>query len=700
MTSTPLFLTQKYKIEQLSSEYNIYDFQLRDHLLTTENLYLSDCKCYHTHNKRRCRIVTTPFCRKCKVSHTKWVDFKSLLFHRNVDKFRLAKCCTHIHEPPCGVCLSCNVYQADADSTPGCSIQYPFECVYTTDAICEKLHRSDGDKVRRKDSNKSIKKKQRLKDSSCPLSSPSTCFSTQPPPPSSLPSTSSSSSSSTSASASDLRFTTPLEDSDLLYEHVYNTRNPLFHMCRRHRHYHRAPFDAPETLRNVAKSTLCYVQTSKCCDDAVHITEFQSSFMITMTNDAKGELQKKKIVKVRKTINTKTKTKKKSNVYSQHIIYDPSLWRDQSKNHFISLLRAVINMPELVQERYQRFETSNFIVPSLQKYKSGKQSVVRTMITGFETKGIYQTTTMSCELPYTEVLIPQKLYDLMIEEYDMTYVALKRDPSIKQTCMFVCNAKRNPDPDIDVIVISDVIAKPLNQDQDGDKNGIYVLPLFVKGYDRRDSFIHKLAKFEMSMAFGVSLTAIATPRYSFSENNLLLMKRNARRLLEENDFFRKTYHKGVKYMLEVGSGYMHEEFKRFCDVLIEYNRHFNDFLITINDLAILTDTLESIVSSGAKGTKETLVLFINNIRTHHTLYDKKDEMIEQMNRYIMSSQELSHTGRKQFISQFAAHDLISMLGKIYMNKVLLADCQTFASIGTLMFNEPSLNAFIEELAEL
>lgn len=78
--------------------------------------------------------------------------------------------------------------------------------------------------------------------------------------------------------------------------------------------------------------------------------------------------------------------------------------------------------------------------------------------------------------------------------------------------MFVLKAIVNPDPDIQVIVMNDVIAKPLNQDQDGDKNAIYTLPKHMhSSYDKFQSFIHKVAKIEMAKAYNKRNTLIACP---------------------------------------------------------------------------------------------------------------------------------------------------------------------------------------------
>lgn len=184
---------------------------------------------------------------------------------------------------------------------------------------------------------------------------------------------------------------------------------------------------------------------------------------------------------------------------------------------------------------------------NIERYKSGKQSIVRTAITGFDTYGIYQTATISCEMPQNVVVFPERLWDLMVDNYNLSLVCVKRDPCIKPACMFVCRAARNTDPGIDVLVINDSIAGPMNQDQDDDKNAVYALPKYsVIHYDGYESFLYKISKFEMARAYSETNTLIALPRYSFSENSKILIHRNVDWLQNNSEFFRRTYSDGLE----------------------------------------------------------------------------------------------------------------------------------------------------------
>lgn len=289
------------------------------------------------------------------------------------------------------------------------------------------------------------------------------------------------------------KFTAPLIDAKrkiFIKDHIYDVGQVVFWICEEHAHRH--PEDAVKS---------CFLQSYKCCDASVEIQKFPSSFIVTVF----------------------TEQLKKNIPYT---IYDTRIWRDQSKNHFNSFIKAVIMKPSVAHTRYERFEKlSNFTISDVKKYISGKESAARTIITGFETRGLYQTATISCSLKHYEIIIPQNLWDTMlVGKYDTSYFIIKRDPSFKSTCLYVVYGHRNPDPQSSTIIISDSLSKPLHQDVDGDKNCIYLFPLMSKnGYDTTNSYAFSVAKIEMGQTLGTMLTLTATPRYQLSETNILLL---------------------------------------------------------------------------------------------------------------------------------------------------------------------------------
>lgn len=454
-----------------------------------------------------------------------------------------------------------------------------------------------------------------------------------------------------------------------LHEHIYNTKNPIFYFCFKHSHFHKSH----PTIK-------CIIHEFQCCDDAISVKDFTECFTVT-TVSSKSNLSKK---------------------HHEWIIFDPFIWREQSYNHFMSFIRAVIISPSDIAERYKRFESSNFTISNIRQYISGKESKIRTSVTGFETSGLYQTSTISCTIPYYVVVLPQKIYDTLESEgFDLDLVILKRDPSILQTCMYVCAVRRHADPNCLVTTISDQQSKGMNQDQDGDRNAQYLIRKRINGYDATKSFDYKIAKMEMANAFRVKRTLVGTPRYILSETSMLKIKRNSNDFMHL-DFFKKTHHENISFMNEAAAGYLADEYDEFQEFLRLYVQNEQPTYITVDDILLKGDRLSTIVSSGAKGNWQLIDMLLGNISSckGSTLTQKRKDMLDLCNKYITSSQDLSRNGRKQFAALYAAHDLVSFFDNIYINKVCYAYYGDFASTVTFLFNNASLKLFVNDLKEL
>lgn len=120
---SPQFLSNKVTIKDLVTQ--VYDFQLKDHFLNASDLNLLQCECHsHKHNGQ-CRIVYEPHCTKCKRPSKPLISYQSMMFHDDLDRKKLMRCCPHEHEPPCRRCINCTT------GLP-CIITEKFQCTVST----------------------------------------------------------------------------------------------------------------------------------------------------------------------------------------------------------------------------------------------------------------------------------------------------------------------------------------------------------------------------------------------------------------------------------------------------------------------------------------------------------------------------------------------------------------------------------------
>lgn len=206
---------------------------------------------------------------------------------------------------------------------------------------------------------------------------------------------------------------------------------------------------------------------------------------------------------------------------------------------------------------------------------------------------------------------------------------------------------------------------------------------------------------ELAKAFRTKRTLVATPRYHMSESSILKIKRNAD-TFQNIPFFAKTLNRGIDYINNAAAGYLSDEYDEFQHALRVHNKNEAPSFVTVADLCLKTDRLPSVVTSGAKGSFELISMLLSNISTSNakSFADRKKEMLDLSNKYISSSQDLSRNGRKVFASLYAAHDLVVFFHNIYLNKQCMANYSQFASTGTMLFNNASLDLFISDLKSL
>lgn len=155
-------------------------------------------------------------------------------------------------------------------------------------------------------------------------------------------------------------------------------------------------------------------------------------------------------------------------------------------------------------------------------------------------------------------------------------------------------------------------------------------------------------------------------------------------------------------MIEAGCGYLKSEYDEFCTVLRKLNKTRNSYCITLDDLFRRTDTVSSIVESGAKGHSETMKMFFDKLHDNFIgLSDNQmQSSIDQMNRYITSGQRLRHNGRTQFILIYCMSEIKSSFGTVFLNSLPYVDFKPFFSNFAFMFNEASLNECIKDLKNI
>lgn len=468
------------------------------------------------------------------------------------------------------------------------------------------------------------------------------------------------------------QLTKNITHSELIKYHLYNIhRDDLFYICKKHYHFH---------TNDIVSNKMCFIQDQKCCEEAVNLKDFQSSFFIY------ANVYNKKYNK---------------HTYKKHIVFDPKIWTEQSNNSFVTWINSILNDSDQISKYYESFINSNFKIPEIVNYKSGGDSYIRNEVTGFKTGGLYQTAIISPGLSEEFVLIPQCLWYKLEKEYYMNLVGVVRYPSFYITSMQICKVKMNPDPNIQVIVLPCTLSKGMKQDQDGDKNGIYFLKLCSNGkYDRTKSFDFKICNVEMSLALNNCRSLFSEPRYQFSEHNIAFLHRKYD-VFKDDEFYKRTYKLGHVKMMEAACGYLRHLYLIFRNKLIDENKKEDGYILKIDDYLQKNNTLKTIIDIGVKTNSHLLDVFNEALTQKPLPLSSKlyapNGLVTQMNRYIMTGKKLSTDGHTEFKLIYNKEGIIICCGVLWNNDKLLADFKPFSNMYSFVFNKTSLRLCLEDI---
>jgi hypothetical protein len=450
------------------------------------------------------------------------------------------------------------------------------------------------------------------------------------------------------------RFTLDTPNNSLFQYHKYLTKDPKLYYCSYHSHLHR-------------NQIVCNVHSKSCCPKARLLHECDHGFVLNA--DSKS-----------------------------YTIYNPMYWENLATAHFQSLIRAVITNPKSIAMRYKKYEESKFKIGKIKEYKSGKNSIIRQKVTGFSTNGSYQIGIISNTGHPRYLILPQELYDLLEKDYDLDLAVVKRDPAFYVTSTHVVKILRNDNPLIKTIILANELAKPMNQDQDGDNDTVFFLPKRKRGFDFTHTAEYKIAKLELALAFLKSLSLLARPRISLSECDVVLLERGHSELWQD-EFYQEIKRNKTTYreLLELGISIRQKEFNSLYQKINHINSLPTITCLTIDDVLLKTNFLPSIVQSGAKGTEQHLEMLLKNLFTCPDFDQLKEKMIRQYKLYITSSRNLGLNGRSQFSSLYAIHDLIILNGILCLNKTILADYKTSGIMFTYMYPKAALDQTLKDL---
>lgn len=429
---------------------------------------------------------------------------------------------------------------------------------------------------------------------------------------------------------------------------------------------------------------LCVLSSGDCCDNAIPFTLFASHFLLT---DTTSGLDVKNMFIPQPT----NWTKESTSLFQRIIQYTNTL--QHVKRSCIGPERAITaNESKGVVNKYEHFINSKFLFGLVSEIKGGKWSYYRRNILGSPGRtNIYRTATINLELMENEIYIPQDVYDVLVDVYDLENTFLNRNPSINTLCIYACKAIRCPDPTIQIIQINPYVVEGLHFDQDGDAVTVYLNPKYTElvGLNHHTAIVE-------SKSFAMTnrpLTYMGESRYSFCLYQRWVMHRYRTRLSALSSFFKEKYcGDAVKFM---GLLMLYKpEFVEFQHVLATFIKELQEDLVSVGDLTLDTGVFQRLVDAKSIRSQEYLDAFrALVVRQENGGLDALfNRGMESYNKFVSASRKMSDQGRQNFTMQTATTPLIYTANNIYYyNKIL---------VGNVFDNKMSLSIKYTEAAIL
>lgn len=337
-------------------------------------------------------------------------------------------------------------------------------------------------------------------------------------------------------------------------------------------------------------------------------------------------------------------------------------------------------------KHYSLFVAMNFNDGCIKDLSTGKTSYVRNSILGFHSLGGRATLSIDCTLSPQVLLLPQKMFD----EMDMAcpLVIVNRAPSLKGTCIYVLEALRNPNVNDYTIRINGYICEGLHADQDGDELSIFYLKHPHTNYPSHDIKMAICELKRMCWNGGVRHDIAYRPRYEFTQYHRYILYRY-------NDYFcsinklwnsiNAPVEEKCNIVMNLGCSIYIEEVDNLIQQLSDFVANLKIQTVTCQELLNADGAIKDVVLSKAKGETIHLNTYLKNL--YKVNEDRKNDLISNFNKYIVSGSEMSRNGTYQFLFLETVNPLYLSNGNIFFNDtILLPNVSKSTAFASYFFN--------------
>jgi hypothetical protein len=174
-------------------------------------------------------------------------------------------------------------------------------------------------------------------------------------------------------------------------------------------------------------------------------------------------------------------------------------------------------------------------------------------------------------------------------------------------------------------------------------------------------------------------------RYKFTQYHRYLL------YLLKNEISSPLFKAAGQKIMELGTSTHYAEFDEFVAEFYDIVRRCDPLLVNAYDLMSGEGLVEAVVKSGAKGSKEHIRVYLDNLLKHQEIPQLEEEHIRSFDRYIEASNHIGTEGAKQFTLLYAMNSIYMMGSNVYSNnRVLMRNALEAQLTKHLLYNQTAV----------
>lgn len=306
--------------------------------------------------------------------------------------------------------------------------------------------------------------------------------------------------------------------------------------------------------------------------------------------------------------------------------------------------------------------------------------------------GARLTLNIDCSLSPNQVMVPSYIFNHI--NLLTKYCIVKRDPSISNKCLYVCEVLQY-ESEGSTIRVNPFIVDGMHADQDGDELSV----LFLQRESDVPTPYLQAAIMELqkqSWEYGKRVDIFNKPKYNFGQHYKYLIYCHNEYFMKNNAFWAKlsgSVSKKLDKIMSMGTMYR-KECDEFISQVIAFNNNTKPILMRSMDLLTESKVLANVYLSESKGSETHMKEYLKRLLDNEVTTDT--DAIDKFNSNVSSSRQLELEGQNTFNLLFATNSVNLMNSDVYYsNNIIISSYYDCGFVKNITMPTTGICTFIE-----